>query len=136
MTADSNSLLDQADRQLPALQYAVELQTAAASVGFDWPDTQGVIAKIYEELAELEAELTHTDNQRRQLEELGDLLFAITNLARHLQIDPQAALNSCNTKFKRRFHYIETQLSQQGKTFQNTDLIYLDRLWEQAKRKQ
>jgi ATP diphosphatase len=88
---------------LPALERAAKLQRRAARVGFDWPDPSGPRAKIDEELAELDAE---TDHQRK-LEELGDLLFAVVNLARHLNIEPEAALREANGKFEKRFRAIE-----------------------------
>jgi len=88
---------------LPALERAAKLQRRAASVGFDWPDRSGPRAKIDEELAELDAETDH----KRMLEELGDLLFAVVNLARHLNIEPEAALREGNAKFEQRFRAIE-----------------------------
>ena len=88
---------------LPALERAAKLQRRAARVGFDWPDTTGPRAKIDEELAELDAESEHP----RMLDELGDLLFAVVNLARHLNIEPEAALREANPKFEKRFRAIE-----------------------------
>src|SRR6185369_6066232 len=90
---------------LPALERAAKLQRRAARVGFDWPDSSGPRAKIDEELDELEAETDHD----RKLEELGDLLFAVVNLARHLNIDPEAALREANRKFEQRFRAIERE---------------------------
>src|SRR6476620_7321646 len=89
---------------LPSLERAAKLQRRAARVGFDWPDKSGPRAKIDEELAELDAESDH----QRMLEELGDLLFAVVNLARHLNIEPEAALREANRKFEQRFRAIET----------------------------
>ncbi|ODN66776.1 MazG nucleotide pyrophosphohydrolase domain-containing protein [Methylophaga muralis] len=129
---DKSSLLNTADNQLPSLRYAVELQKTAASVGFDWTNIDGVIAKIHEELDEVAAELDDADPKKLQ-EEIGDLLFAITNLARHLNIDPEQAIEQCNQKFLRRFKYIETQISQQGKSMQTASLDELDALWDEAK---
>lgn len=129
---DKPSLLNAADKQLPSLRYAVELQKTAASIGFDWPHIDGVIAKIHEELDEVATELDEAD-QTKLLEEIGDLLFAITNLARHLNIDPELAIQQCNQKFIRRFHYIESQIFQQGKTLQTASLAELDALWDIAK---
>ena len=126
------SLLNAADKQLPSLRYAVELQKTAASIGFDWPHIDGVIAKIHEELDEVAAELDDTNPEKLQ-EEIGDLLFAITNLARHLNVDPEQAIEQCNQKFLRRFKYIETQISQQGKSMQTASLDELDALWDEAK---
>ncbi|THK40696.1 nucleotide pyrophosphohydrolase [Methylophaga sp. SB9B] len=126
------SLLNAADKQLPSLRYAVELQKSAASVGFDWPHIDGVIAKIHEELDEVAAELDDANPNKLQ-EEIGDLLFAITNLARHLKVDPEQAIEQCNQKFLRRFQYIEMQISQQGKSMQTASLDELDALWDEAK---
>jgi ATP diphosphatase len=132
MSKTNFSLLALADKDLPALNYAVELQKTAASIGFDWPHIDGVIAKIHEELDEVAAELDERDQGKLQ-EEIGDLLFAITNLARHLDIDPQLAIQQCNQKFIRRFQYIETQIFQQGKTLETASLEALDTLWDKAK---
>jgi ATP diphosphatase len=88
---------------LPALERAAKLQRRAARVGFDWPDVAGPRAKIDEELAELDAETDH----HRMLDELGDLLFAVVNLARHLNLEPEAALREANRKFEQRFREIE-----------------------------
>ncbi|MCL5974810.1 MAG: nucleotide pyrophosphohydrolase [Gammaproteobacteria bacterium] len=126
------SLLNAADKQLPSLRYAVELQKTAASIGFDWPNVDGVIAKIHEELDEVAAELDDANPHKLQ-EEIGDLLFAITNLARHLNVDPEQAIKQCNQKFLRRFKYIETQIAQQGKAMQTASLDELDALWDEAK---
>lgn len=119
------SLLNAADKQLPSLRYAVELQKTAASIGFDWPHIDGVIAKIHEELDD-------ADPKKLQ-EEIGDLLFAITNLARHLDVNPEQAIEQCNQKFLRRFQFIETQIIQQGKSLQTASLDELDGLWDKAK---
>jgi len=132
MSIDKSSLLASADKELPALQYAVELQKTAAQIGFDWPHIDGVIAKIHEELDEVAAELDDRDQNKLQ-EEIGDLLFAITNLARHLNIDPQQAIQQCNQKFLRRFRYIETQIFKQQKTLKTASLDELDALWDEAK---
>src|SRR5436190_1830064 len=90
---------------LPALERAAKLQRRAARVGFDWPDVSGPRAKIDEELAELDAETDHD----RKLEELGDLLFAVVNLARHLNVEPETALREANRKFEERFRAIEQE---------------------------
>jgi nucleoside triphosphate diphosphatase len=109
---------------LPALERAEKLQKRAARTGFDWPDPAGARAKIEEELAELDAE---TDQQRRA-EELGDLLFAVVNLARKLDISPEAALKVANKKFERRFRAIE-----QAPGFENLSLEEKEALWVRAK---
>lgn len=132
MAEKTTFFLDKVDVQQPALNYAVALQQAASSVGFDWSDIRGIISKIHEETDEVTAELATTDPQRLQ-DEIGDLLFAITNLARHLQIDPQAALQHTNQKFCKRFAFIETELNKQAKTLHDSSLAEMDQLWEAAK---
>jgi len=112
---------------LPALERAAKLQRRAARVGFDWPDASGPRAKIDEELRELEAETDH----QRMLEELGDLLFAVVNLARHLNIEPEAALREANRKFERRFRSIE-----QAPGFEQMSLEEKEELWVAAKKAQ
>jgi ATP diphosphatase len=112
---------------LPALERAAKLQRRAARVGFDWPDVSGPRAKIDEELAELDAESEHP----RMLEELGDLLFAVVNLARHLNIEPEAALREANCKFEQRFRAIE-----QVPGFESLPLDEKEELWAAAKKAQ
>ena len=112
---------------LPALERAAKLQRRAARVGFDWPDVAGPRAKIEEELAELDAETEHD----RKLEELGDLLFAVVNLARHLNIEPEAALREANRKFEQRFRAIE-----QEPGFNGMSLDEKEALWVRAKKAQ
>jgi len=112
---------------LPALERAAKLQRRAARTGFDWPDLSGPRAKIDEELAELEAETDHD----RKLEELGDLLFAVVNLARHLNIEPEAALREANRKFEHRFRAIE-----RAPGFADMSLEEMEALWVEAKKAQ
>jgi len=112
---------------LPALERAAKLQRRAARTGFDWPDVSGPRAKIDEELAELEAETEHD----RKLEELGDLLFAVVNFARHLNIEPEAALREANRKFEHRFRAIE-----QTPGFSDMSLEQMEALWVEAKKAQ
>ncbi len=107
---ETPSVLDDVPRTLPALSRAAKLSKRAARVGFDWPDTRGVLAKIREELAEVEEALAAGDHQHAQ-EEVGDLLFAVTNLARSLKADPEQCLRATNAKFERRFRYVERELS-------------------------
>jgi ATP diphosphatase len=111
---------------LPALERAAKLQRRAARVGFDWPDTAGPRAKIDEELAELDAETGHP----RMLEELGDLLFAVVNLARHLNVEPEAALREANAKFEKRFRTMERMAAG---TFPALSLDEQEALWQRAK---
>ena len=115
--AGAASVLDDVPAALPALTRAVKLQNKAAKVGFDWPSLAPVLAKLKEELAELEAEIaTQGADQAKEAvaEEFGDLLFVIANVARHLKLDPESALRAANDKFIRRFHYIEERLAEQG----------------------
>lgn len=124
--------LDGVASGLPALTRAVKLQKRAARVGFDWPDTSHVIDKIVEEAGELvEAKATMTQVQVE--EEFGDLMFVIANLARHLDIDPEAALRGTNAKFMRRFAGVEDALAAKGKTPAQSDLAEMDALWDQVK---
>ncbi|MES2844466.1 MAG: nucleoside triphosphate pyrophosphohydrolase [Pseudomonadota bacterium] len=125
-------VLDGVALGLPALTRAVKLQKRAARVGFDWPSTDQVVAKIVEEAAEL-VEARDTLTSAEMAEEFGDLLFVIANLARHLHIDPEAALRAANAKFTRRFGRIEDWLLQAGKTPADSDLAEMDDLWNRAK---
>ncbi|AFJ01242.1 Nucleoside triphosphate pyrophosphohydrolase MazG [Methylophaga frappieri] len=135
MMSAGKSLLDDADSTMPALSYAVALQTLASKVGFDWSDPRGVLDKIQEEAEELLSEINAAAPDKIQAE-LGDLLFAITNLARHLNVDPQQALQQTNQKFYRRFSFIEQQLTHQGKSVENASLLEMDALWERSKTEQ
>lgn len=117
---------------LPALTRAVKLQNRAARVGFDWPSTDEVIDKITEEARELN-EARGGMSAAEVFEEFGDLLFVIANLARHLKIDPEAALRAANTKFTRRFRAIEAALAERGKRPEDSDLAEMDALWDLAK---
>ena len=117
---------------LPALLRAYKLQKRAARVGFDWPDTRDVIAKITEEAAEL-VEARDTLTQREVEEEFGDLMFVMANLGRHLGLEPEAALRAANAKFTRRFAGIEARLAAMGKTPSDSDLAEMDALWDAVK---
>lgn len=126
----AQGLLADVPLNLPALSRAAKLQKRAASVGFDWDDVQGPIAKVREELVEVEAELQSGDAAALE-DELGDLLFAVVNIARYQKIDPEQALRRANQKFERRFHFIETNVCQPLK---ETSIDEMNRLWEKAKR--
>jgi ATP diphosphatase len=128
-------VLDGVPVALPALTRAVKLQAKAARVGFDWPSSDEVLAKIAEECQELRdaARDGSHDARRHAIEEYGDLLFAMANLARHLEIDPEAALRSANAKFERRFRHIEAELEARGRTPAESDLAEMDALWDEAK---
>ncbi len=121
-----------------ALARAIALQERAAGVGFDWPDAKGPLAKVKEELRELAAELAAEGTAPRSPlpaveDELGDLLFAIVNLARKLTVDPRAALEKANDKFRRRFEAMEQLAEQRGVEIGRAELEELDRLWEEVK---
>ena len=127
------SLLGGIPLALPALTRAQKLQRRAARVGFDWPDAAPVLAKIEEELGELRAEIAAAAPQARLADELGDLLFAVVNLGRHLGVDGEAALRQTNAKFERRFRAIEASLAAAGRTLEDASLDELEALWQQAK---
>lgn len=126
------SILDDIPASLPAMTRAVKLTRRAARVGFDWPDTDQVLDKLREELAELEVEIDLGDKAKAR-EELGDLMFVVANLARKLDVDPEDALRSANAKFARRFGFIEKSLLEQGRTPDQSDLTEMDILWDRAK---
>jgi ATP diphosphatase len=117
---------------LPALTRALKLQNKAGQVGFDWNDPRAVLAKIREEADEIEAALDAQD-EAHAATEVGDLLFAVVNLARHLQADPEGILRATNRKFERRFASIERALAAQGKRPQDATLAEMDALWDAAK---
>ena len=117
---------------LPAMTRAVKLTKRAARVGFDWPSTDEVLAKLHEEVAELEAEVAAGDIAKARAE-LGDVLFVCANLARKLDIEPEDALRATNAKFIRRFESIEAALAELGKTPDQSDLAEMDALWNAAK---
>ena len=126
------SLLDDVPCALPALVRAVKLSKRAAGVGFVWPTIAEVMAKLAEEVAELEAEIAAGD-QAKAADELGDILFVCANIGRHLGIDPEAALAGSNAKFTRRFQFIETALAEQGRTPADATLDEMEALWQAAK---
>jgi nucleoside triphosphate diphosphatase len=117
---------------LPALIRAMKLQERASTVGFDWNDIRLVIAKVGEEIAEVEAEMAAGSAQSLS-GEVGDLLFAVVNLARHLKVDAEAALRGANAKFVRRFAHIENRLAERGRTPESASLDEMESLWAEAK---
>ncbi len=124
--------LDGIALNLPALTRAVKIQKRAARVGFDWPSTDQVVDKIAEEAAEL-VEARDTLAHDKQVEEFGDLMFVMANLARHLKIDPEEALRLANAKFTRRFNAVEQRLADRGKVPAKSDLTEMDTLWNDVK---
>jgi ATP diphosphatase len=133
--ADSRplSVLDGVAVGLPALMRAQKLQRRAARVGFDWNKVLDVFLKIDEELNEIKEELRQTKSPERLQDEVGDLLFAVVNLARHLNVDPEAALRHANGKFERRFRLVEDRLARTGRTPADANLKELESLWQQVK---
>ena len=130
---DDGSALADVPLGLPALTRALKLQKRAARVGFDWGSAEPILAKLEEELAELRAALADDAPLAAQALEVGDLLFTVVNLARHLGIDPETALRATNAKFERRFRRIEAAAGAAGHRTQELPLAELDRLWERAK---
>lgn len=126
------SVLDGVAVGLPALTRALKLSRRAARVGFVWPSAQEVVAKLHEEVAELEVELERGDREKAR-QELGDILFVCANLARELDVDPEAALRETNDKFIRRFSFIERALAEMGSAPEASSLEEMDALWNQAK---
>ena len=118
---------------LPALSRAAKIQRRAARIGFDWPDEAGVFAKIEEEIAELRDEIGRDADKGALEDEMGDLLFAVTNLARKLEIDPETALRRATAKFERRFRRVETLATERAT---GADLDALEALWQEAKREE
>lgn len=125
-------VLDDVALGLPALMRAEKLQNRAARVGFDWPDIAMVINKISEEAEEL-VEARDTLSHDKVTEEMGDLLFVMANLARHLKVDPEVALRGANAKFVRRFSYIEQELAARSSSPERSTLEEMDALWDAAK---
>lgn len=139
-TEREGSLLDGVSSKAPALMEAHQLSTKAARVGFDWKRVEDIFAKLEEEVGELRSAIkTHaTSNSEADhalvREEIGDLLFAATNIARHLQVEPEAALKLTSRKFRRRFGYIEDKLRERGQTLDQVSLDEMEALWQKAKR--
>lgn len=126
------SLLDDVPRPLPALSRAEKLDKRAARAGFDWPDADAVIAKVREEIDEVQ-DAAHKGQRDKVHEEIGDLLFAVASLARHLDIEPEAALTDANIKFTRRFHHIEARCREQGISVSEAGMEKLDAFWNEIR---
>jgi nucleoside triphosphate diphosphatase len=120
-------------RSQPALTEALKLQEQAARAGFDWSNPAPILDKIEEEIAELREALAE-GKPEKVLDELGDLIFALVNIGRHVKADPEDALRGTNTKFRRRFNHIETSLTQNGETLEDASLERMEDLWQAAKR--
>lgn len=131
-SGSQNSILDSVPNNLPGLLRAKKLTKKAASVGFDWPNVESVLAKVDEELAELREAIASGDKEH-VAEELGDLTFVMANVARKLDLDPDQSLRSANQKFIQRFHYIEDSLTAQGTSVKEASLETMDELWNEAK---
>jgi ATP diphosphatase len=127
-------LLDDVPAALPALLRAVKLQKRAATVGFDWDSAAKVLDKLAEESAEIVEAQAEGASAEKLEEEVGDLLFVVANLARHLKVEPEAALRAANAKFVRRFKQIEAALAKQGRTTAEASLDEMEALWQEAKR--
>lgn len=128
----ASSALDDVPRALPSLERSRKLQKRAARLGFDWSDVQPVIAKLKEEIEEYEQAVATADKGALQ-HELGDILFAAVNLARHTGVEPEIALRDANQRFENRFRWIEQELSSRGTTIEDATLETMDELWDQAK---
>jgi ATP diphosphatase len=132
-SAEAGSVLDGVALALPALVRAEKLQKRAARVGFDWGAAGPVIDKIEEEIGELRHEVARAAPPARLADEIGDVLFAVANLARHLRIDPEAALRATNEKFERRFRHVERRLRETGRSAETASLEEMENLWLEAK---
>ena len=137
LAADGGGHLDTVPVALPALARALKLQKRAADVGFDWPEPGAVLDKMDEEIGEIRHELRQGPRDRDRLEdEIGDMLFALVNLARHVEVDPESALRRANAKFVRRFRHIEAVLRTRGRTLTDATLEEMEELWQEAKRQE
>jgi ATP diphosphatase len=132
LTDDATGFLDAVQRHQPSLSEALKLQERAAKVGFDWSEPEPILDKIEEEITELREALKSGD-RAKVADELGDLLFAVVNIGRHTNADPEMALRGTNTKFRRRFGHIETELHASGETLHAATLERMEALWQDAK---
>jgi len=130
------SILDGVAMALPALMRAFKLQRRAAQVGFEWDDPSGALAKVQEEIVEVEVEMDQNGSKERLEDEIGDLFFAVVNLARMLKLKPEDALRAANAKFETRFHGVEARLADLGKTPAESALAEMDELWNEVKAKE
>ena len=130
----SSGYLDGIANTMPALRWSEKLQKRTAQHGFDWDDISPVFDKLNEEIGELKAEIIHQDNQQRITDEMGDILFASVNLARHLSVNPEQALRDSNRKFISRFEIVEQLLRKDGKVMEDCDVEMLEDYWQKAKK--
>ena len=130
------SVLDDVPLALPALTRANKLGKRAALVGFEWPDAAGTLDKLDEELGELRKEVAEQAGEAAITNELGDVLFCVVNVCRYLKIDPETALRGANSKFERRFGYVEHRLREQGRSAREATLEEMDRLWDEGKERE
>lgn len=135
-TSENQSVLAGVPPTLPALTRALKLQEKAARAGFDWKTPSPVFDKVIEELEEVRSEMNHPVHEKALEEEVGDLLFAVTNLARHLDINPEVALRSANQKFTNRFGKVEQAITSSGNALHDTSLERMEELWQQAKQQE
>lgn len=135
LEAQFGSILDDVPKTLPAIQRSEKLQKRAATVGFDWPEASQVIDKIEEEIGELREAMAEQDIPHIE-DELGDVLFAVVNLARHVKVQPEMALRSTNEKFERRFKFVEQSITGQNKKLEDASLDEMEKFWELAKRQE
>lgn len=131
---DDYSILQGVPGSLPALLKAFRIQEKVGRYGFDWDDKKDVMVKLREEISEFESAVENEENSSRLQEEFGDILFALVNLGRHLNIRAEEALNKTNSKFIRRFKYIEDRLRRIGKKVSDSNLEEMDRFWEESKK--
>jgi MazG family protein len=131
---DDESMLDSVHRGLPAVMEAFQMTTKVSRVGFDWPDADGALVKLDEEVLELrDAVRAETADQKAIAEEVGDLLFVAVNVARLTGVDPESALKAANRKFRRRVLHVEKRLREDGRAPADSTLEEMDRLWDEAK---
>jgi len=133
--AATDSMMDSVSKALPAILEAYQMTTKAGRVGFDWPDTDAVLAKLEEEIGELREALRSGDAKKRQ-EEVGDVLFSAVNVARLAAEDPESALKAANRKFRRRFRHVEDRLRERGKEPAGSNLEEMDALWNEARERE
>lgn len=133
---DDSSMLDSVHPGLPAVMEAFQLTTKVSRVGFDWTDADAALAKLDEETCELRQAIAASAGHDAVAEEVGDLLFVAVNVARLAGVDPESALKAANRKFRRRFHFIEEALGAEGRKPADSTLAEMDRLWDEAKRRE